>query len=82
MEQAPGNDQIRTIPEDEAGVVILNGEPYMNINGRYVLEAEAQVIFQHRKVLKEQKKLEEMENALFAKSEQLKSAKDKKEVKS
>lgn len=74
MDQAFTNDQIRTLPEEEAGVVILGGEPYMNVNGRYVLEAEALVIFQDRKVRFEIEKLKRMEKAFNVKAEELREA--------
>jgi hypothetical protein len=78
MEEALGNDQIRTIPEEEAGVVVLNGEAYMNVSGRYVLEAEAKVIFQERKVRKETDILRKMEEDLYKKAEDLKKVEDAK----
>jgi hypothetical protein len=80
MEEAFTNDQIRTIPEEESGVVILNGEPYMNVGGRYVLEAEALYLFQHQRVQAEMAKLKKMEDAFKAKAAALNEAESKKVV--
>lgn len=76
MEEALTNDQIRTIPDEDTGVVILNGEAYMNIDGRYVLDSEAQVILQERRVRRETEKLRQMEEALFKKADELKKKKE------
>jgi|GEM_PF-4100928 len=80
MAKALTNDQIRTIPEEDCGVVILGGEAYRIIDNRYVLDEEAQVIFQERLVKRETEKLAQMEQALYKKAAELKEKSDQEKL--
>jgi hypothetical protein len=52
------------VTEGEAGINFINGEPHLVIDNQYVPHAEAEIILQTRKVVREWLKLENLKKGI------------------
>lgn len=75
------------IQDADSGVAIIDGEPHSLVDDKYILEPEARIIFQTRKVVREFLKLRDMkaakkraENVLKKSQKAIEKAQEKEKV--